>query len=144
MLMAIEYETIYGVKKVFVYDEEVYKTQKEIRVAMELSDMHGEIKSGFTVLKETYELIKDYISSEKSKLISEVEYYKDQTNLLKKGVKAGLMGFVEGRVAIDSSGNPIRYAIDSSDKVVNVTDYLAEILREFGLKENAFNGGIKN
>jgi hypothetical protein len=73
-----KYEDAFDRPKYFLYDDEIYKTDKEVIYALNITDM-GSIERGCVSLFESeYKLIKQAVEQEKQALMDSLRGNKDE------------------------------------------------------------------
>ena len=78
MIKMRSYEDAFDRPKYFLYDDEIYKTDKEVIYALNLTDM-GSIERGCVSLFESeYKLIKQAVEQEKQALMDSLRGNKDE------------------------------------------------------------------
>ena len=78
MIKMRRYEDAFDRPKYFLYDDEIYKTDKEVIYALNVTDM-GSIERGCVSLFESeYKLIKQAVEQEKQALMDSLRGNKDE------------------------------------------------------------------
>lgn len=78
MIKMRRYEDAFDRPKYFLYDDEIYKTDKEVIYALNITDM-GSIERGCVSLFESeYKLIKQAVEQEKQALMDSLRGNKDE------------------------------------------------------------------